>query len=86
MCTRDERENGKEFGNTRSLKGARNPSRGLLIVESMAILYGSTPTIISLRLESEGAKRGPRALTGTQCKVLCLAIRLRGPIPIGEGV
>lgn len=32
-----------------------NPSRGLLIVESMAILYGSTPTIISLRLESEGA-------------------------------
>lgn len=43
----------------------------------MAILYGSTPTIISLRLESEGAKRGPRALTGTQCKVLCLAIRLR---------
>ena len=46
----------------------------------MGILYGSTPTIISLRLES-GGQRGPRALTGTQCKVLCPE-SLCGPPPI----
>lgn len=53
---------------------------GTLIVDCMGILYGSTPTIISLRLES-GGQRGPRALTATQCKVLCPE-SLCGPTPI----
>lgn len=36
----------------------------------VAILYGSTPTIISLRPVSRDSP-GPGGLTGIQCKVLC---------------